>query len=256
MKLETVKPKVHGIPFITPQNAATLYDFIVKHELRDCLELGFAHGVASCYMAAAIDEIGGGSLTSVDIEGARGWQKPSIEDLLDKTGLSQYVSVHREQSGYNWFLQKKIAAQSENASKICEPLYDLCIIDGPKNWTIDSSAFFLVDKLLKPNGWIIFDDYDWSYAKADKKRGSTDGITHRELAEDELAIPHVKQIFELLVMQHPDYDNFRIQEDAGWVWAQKTATPSTVKNVSYEQVYDYKDYLSLALYSLRRKLGL
>ena len=36
-----------------------------------------------------------------------------------------------------------------SSSNICQPIYDFCFIDGSKNWTIDSSAFFLVDKLLK-----------------------------------------------------------------------------------------------------------
>lgn len=86
----------------------------------------------------------------MDIESAREWQKPSIEELLQRVGLPQYVEIHRERTGYNWYLQKLIAQRSENDLNICEPIFDLCIIDGPKNWTIDSSAFFLVDKLLKP----------------------------------------------------------------------------------------------------------
>jgi predicted O-methyltransferase YrrM len=67
MKFETAYQVLKGIPFISEENAKELYDFIIKNELRDCLELGFAHGVASCYIAAAIDELGGGKLTSVDL---------------------------------------------------------------------------------------------------------------------------------------------------------------------------------------------
>ena len=69
-------------------------------------------------------------------------------------------------SGYNWFLHNDIKSNSNNDDNICQPKYDLVIIDGPKNWTIDSSSFFLSDKLLKDNGWIIWDDYKWTYSRA------------------------------------------------------------------------------------------
>jgi predicted O-methyltransferase YrrM len=250
LKFGEVYALVKGIPFINRRNAEALYNLIVEAKLRNCLELGFAHGTASCYIAAAIDELGGGELVSVDIESGREWQKPSIEELLSRVSLEQYVKVYREKTGYNWYLQNIIARQSENENKICEPIFDLCIIDGPKNWTIDSSAFFLVDKLLKPGGWIIFDDYNWSYGQADHSRAATDGIIHRELSESEREVPHIRQIFHLLVMQHPNYGNFRIQEDSDWAWAQKTNSPLEPKRVSYE-LYTSRDYLSILAHKLR-----
>ena len=218
-----------GIPFISEANAREIYDFIIKNELRNCLELGFAHGVASCYMAAAIDELGGGKLTSVDLIETNAAFDPPIEKLLKELKLEKYVEIHRLQTGYNWFLHNDIKAQTSN--NVCLPKYDLCIIDGPKNWTIDSSAFFCSDKLLKDNGWIIFDDYEWTYANAATKREVTDGITHRNLSDEELHIPQVKEIFNLLVLQHPSYSNFKIAIDGDWVWAQKKK--SDVKSVTY-----------------------
>ena len=112
--------------------------------------------------------------------------------------------------------------------KVCKPKYDLIIIDGPKNWTIDSSSFFLCNKILKDKGWIIWDDYSWTYAWADTRRDVTDGITHRNLSEEERLIPHIKEIFELLVVQHPDYGNFIINND--WAWAQKIKNTEVLLN--------------------------
>src|SRR5205085_7507723 len=106
----------------------------------------------------------------------------------------------------------------------CAPVYDLCIIDGPKNWTIDGAAFFFVDKLLKQNGWLIFDDYDWTYAAADDKRSVTDGISHRALSEDERHLPQIREVFELLVKQHPNYSRFLVLDSGDWAIAQKVAS--------------------------------
>ena len=109
MKFSEIRSHLEGIPFIDPQRAEVLYNFIVENKLSECLELGFAYGTSSCYIAAALDEIGEGHLTSVDLLDAAEWQKPCIEELLTKTGLGKYVTIAREKTSYNWFLKKKIA---------------------------------------------------------------------------------------------------------------------------------------------------
>lgn len=240
MKFQNVYNKVKNIPFISVNNAKSLYEFIIKNKSKSILELGVAHGTASCYIAAAIDEIGGGKLTCVDLADVKDHFQPSIESQLDDLGLSKYVDIYRMKSGYNWFLHNEIKASSIN-DNICIPKYDLIIIDGPKNWTIDSSSFFLSDKLLKENGWIIWDDYLWTYANADKKRDETDGILHKSFSEEELKIPHIKEIFQLLVMQHPNYGDFIIQEDSDWAWANKKK--HDIKNVKYSHSQSFHSLL-------------
>ena len=130
------------------------------------------------------------------------------------------MTVVREPTSYTWFLKRQIAARS--AKGTCRPLYDFCFLDGAKNWTIDSAAFFLVDKLLRPEGWLLFDDLQWTYArKQGEGKSSSDGIDLRAMGPDERNEPHIELIFQLLVMQHPAYANFRIK-DNWWAWAQKT----------------------------------
>lgn len=181
-------------------------------------------------------------MVSVDLEETQRLFIPCGEDLLTKTGLGNYVKLVREKTGYNWFLHNEIKQHSENYQ--CMPIYDLCIIDGPKNWTIDGMAFFLVDKLLKPGGWIIFDDYAWTYYDNEKKGFEvTDGITHRLLSEEERTIPQIKEVFQLLVMQHPSYSNFRIHGEGDWAWAQKVTNPAKI-NVSVEYNMRFKDLFS------------
>ncbi len=230
MKFETIAQYLEGIPYISSTKAKVLYNFILKSKPQRILELGFAHGTSSCYIAAALEELGKGELTTVDLKSTANSFSPSIDELLAKTGLAKYVSVNRENTSYTWFLKKKIEEQTKN--KNCTPLYDFCFIDGAKNWTIDSCAFFLVDKLLKENGTILFDDYNWSYAEQEKLTGKTisDGINHLSLGEDELNTPHINLIFHLLVMQHPNYSQFTIQDDY-WAWATKIKSDSKIINL-------------------------
>lgn len=254
MKFDQIRDAVKGIPFITHENARLLYDTVLENRLHDCLELGFAHGVGSCYIAGAIDELGAGSLTSVDLLSQQGWQTPSIEELLDRLGLRHLVRVVRMHTGYNWFLHDEIRART-GAGGACEPAFDLCIIDGPKNWTIDGGAFFMADKLLRPNARLVFDDVDWTYAMSAKGgREVTDGVNHSELSPDELDTPQIREVCELLVMQHPDYVEFTFT-DSDWFIARKAADGEVPTSRRVETVYvtSSADYLRKALAFAKKK---
>ena len=219
MTFDQIASLVGHVPYIPKHNARFLYDLILKEKLGRILELGIAHGTATCYMAAALDERGKGQITAVDLIAAKDWFRPTAEEQLEKTGLGSFVSIYRMQTGYTWFLHDEIRRRT--VDNRCEEIYDFCIIDGPKNWTIDGAAFFFVDKLLKPGGWIYFDDYSWTYAESDTKRDVTDGITHRELSQEEKVTPHIKEVFELLVKQHPNYTHFSVFDKAHCALAQK-----------------------------------
>jgi predicted O-methyltransferase YrrM len=219
MNFDQVRDAIAGVPYLSPERGRQLYDHVLAARPAEILELGFAHGVSSVYMAAALDEIGAGQVTSVDLAGAARWQKPSIDELLARTGLARWVTVAREPTSYTWFLRRRIEERTSGAA--CEPCYDFVFVDGPKNWTIDGAAFFMADKLLRPGGWILFDDLSWTYAAGAQGKSALDGIPLTGMGADELTTPHVERIFRLLVMQHPDYGRFRIEGD-WWGWAQKT----------------------------------
>ena len=250
MRFSDIHSLVGHVPFISKANAGYLYELILRERPRKILELGIAHGTATCYMAAALQEIGAGTITAVDLIETADRFQPTPADQLELTGLSQFVEIVRMKTGYTWFLHDKIRQNTNN--QICAEEYDLCLIDGPKNWTIDGAAFFFVDKLLKPGGWIIFDDYSWTYARADTKRAATDGITHRTLSDAERETPHIREVFELLVVQHPNYSNFiRLNND--WALAQKIPrTPKQDTNVPrHQERRSYRDTIA----GLYRKLA-
>ena len=217
MKFETVKEFLIDIPYMGIDEGWELYNFVYKNKPKLILELGHAHGASSIYLAAALDELGTGILETVDLKAAE-HRVPNLEELAKESGLAPHIRIYREKNSYTWFLKKKIEQCSVNNN--CQPIYDFCFIDGPKNWTIDGFTFFLVNKLLQENGWILFDDYKWTHAKH-IGREATDGITVRTLGEDEINQAHIELVFNLLVTQSKEYSNFEIQ-DNWWAWAQKT----------------------------------
>ena len=217
MKFDALRAVLKDTPYMGVDEGWELYNFVLRNRPRRCLELGHAHGASSLYIAAALDEVGDGHLDSVDLLSSAD-RVPNIESLFAEAGLTRYLSVYRETNSYTWFLKRKIEERSNGET--CEPCYDFCFIDGCKNWTIDGLAFFLVEKLLRGDGWILFDDYRWTYARHQHKP-ENDGITTRSLSAEEMETAHVELIFHLLVMQHAGFSNFVLQ-DGAWAWAQKS----------------------------------
>ena len=254
MKFATINAAIEKLPFIEYDNARHLYNHIIQNDCQEVLELGIAHGKSSCYIAAALKAKGSGRLTCVDLKEALDIFDPSAEELLKQHGLDEMTTIERMQSGYNWFLHNEIRQNADDNNFNAK--YDLIIIDGPKNWTIDSSSFFLCDLLLKEGGWIVWDDYNWTYDHADKTRDSTDGITHRSLDRDERRIPHIKEIIELLVIPHPNYGKVIITEDTDWAWAQKIKTDSKSIDYKYSKstAQVVADYLHLISSSITNKI--
>jgi predicted O-methyltransferase YrrM len=213
MRFEEVHPLVDGVPHMTPQQARTVYDFLVKTRTTRVLELGFAHGVSTCIFAAAMEETGG-RVTTIDRVSARG-REPNIEELLERTGQKERVKVIFEETSYTWALMRFLERNPM-------PRFDFVYIDGAHLWDVDGFAFSLVDQLLEPGGWILFDDLDWCLAGSPSMSALPEV---QALPKIQQRTPQVRKVFELLVMRHPGYGDFR--DVGGWGWARKLAPVQT-----------------------------
>ncbi len=208
LEIEKSNEILKDVPGMIFDQALFMDDFLKKHNLTNLLELGFAHGTSSCYMASTLREMGEGHLTTIDLKSAK-FRQPNIETLLDKLDLNDLVTPYYENTSYTWRLMKFIEDNNE-------PIYDFCYVDGAHDWYNDGFAFFLVDKLLKPGGWIIFDDMFWTFESSPALKNTS---RVKNMPEDEKSIPHIGQVFNLLVKTHPNYHNFEIHKS--WGIAQK-----------------------------------
>ena len=228
MKNHEVKGIVGDIQHMSLKQAETITKFIADKQVETILELGFAHGVSTCYMAAALSELGRGSIVTIDLERTRK-ATPNIEELLERIGERHRVKVFYEPTSYTWRMMRFLEEDPT-------PRFDLCYLDGAHSWFVDALAFFLVDHLLRPGGWIIFDDLEWTYATSPSMKESE---WVRSIPLDERTTPQVKKIYELLVKTHPNYQNFRIEK--GWAFAQKRDTediraPAGQREIVTEQI--------------------
>ncbi|MFX1302252.1 MAG: class I SAM-dependent methyltransferase [Promethearchaeota archaeon] len=213
MKFNDIVIILKNIPHMGIENGKVLYDFIRVKKFNHILELGFAHGTSTCYMAAALKENGFGDITTIDRHSAKE-RKPNIFDLTKILNFKDIITPIFAERSYNWELMKIV--EKNSIQGICTPIFDFCFIDGAHTWEVDGLAFFLVEKLLKPGAWILFDDIEWTFEKSPSLK---DSEMVKKMPEEQRKTPQVKKIFSLLVSQHPNFENFKISK--GWGWAQK-----------------------------------
>jgi predicted O-methyltransferase YrrM len=194
---EQVYQKVGRLPFMTLQDGRIFYDFLTRNQLRLGLELGFYHGVSTAYLAGAMQDLSGGRLITIDRATAKALN-PNICQVLKDVELSTQVDVFFEARSFTWRLMRML---QEGLSET----FDFCYIDGGHSWDDTGFAFCLVERLLAPGGWVIFDDLYYSYQRS-ASRGST---WVRSLPEEERVEMQVLRVFELLVQTNSNFGQFR-----------------------------------------------
>jgi len=222
MQFEEVADRVAGIPFTPVEFGRRMYDHVTETKPEQVLELGTAHGVSSAYIGAALEANGRGHLTTVDHGGATYWDPPA-EEVLARAGVAHRVTIVREHSSYNWFLKEQIERHSDESGN-CSPIYDFVFLDGSHNFDIDGLAVVLIDKLLKPEGWLLLDDLDWTYEHNPSVAPALwpDGNARPfgPLSEEQRTAPQVRAVFDLILKQHPSFTQF-VREDEWYGWARK-----------------------------------
>lgn len=235
MTFNSVWENVGGFPHISESGARELYQVILDEKPSRILELGFAQGKSSAIMGAALNELGRGRIDSVDLFASiKHYNEPTAEELIKKLELDKTVFLHREENTYNWWLKQLIQKQLRGGRKI-EPIFDFVFIDGSHNFTIDTCAFTLADRLLKENALILFDDLKYNYYDMNKKQNRNNEppnleiesfdprarVARTSLSESELREPHVGLIYDLIVKTHPNYGDFHTSQHDNWGWARK-----------------------------------
>jgi predicted O-methyltransferase YrrM len=233
---EEISRALAGIPHMAPDQGREIFDFVREHGLRNCLELGFAHGVGTAYLAAAVSAFEGGTVATVDLESARE-RRPDIYTTLTRAGVNAgIVQIFFEPTSYTWRMMKFLQAGRGES-------FDFIFIDGAHSWFVDGFAFFLAERLLRPGGWILFDDLNWRFSYPEMVR-SCDWV--QNMPAEEKDTPQVRMIWDLLVKAHPSFDF--LVEKGNWAYARKALGISHTKIVyQYHPlltaVIDLKNYI-------------
>jgi len=171
-------------------------NFLRGTQSRDIAEFGIFEGYTSLEFARFLD--GRGQLHLFDFQD----RVDAVLDKLRRRGFSNvkgFGCSYKLLDSYNWSLAKVLSEHRE-------PLYDYVFLDGAHTWAIDALTFLLVDQLLKPGGYVDFDDYEWSLAESPSMNPRTFPLTARLYSEEQIRTAQVKMIVELLVRRDNRYE--------------------------------------------------
>lgn len=209
MHVDRVVEQVDGVPHMPAKRGRQLTAFLLREQPRRMLELGTSHGVSACYIAAAAQKYGG-HLTTMDRHVIEDLE-PNVHQQLSALGLTDHVDVVAGEHSYTWELMRIMRDEPDRR-------FDFCFFDGAHTWDTTGYAFFLVDRMLEPGGWILFDDLNWSFHKSPSLKRKP---RIRKMSKEERRTPQVGLVFDLLVGRDPRYDN--VERDGNWGWARKIA---------------------------------
>lgn len=208
--IEEVNRRWGRLKYMNLEQARFLRDFIRTHDLRDLLELGFFHGKSTAYMAAILEELGRGHITTMDLEAAKK-RRPPIARVLSELRLTHRVTPVYSHRSFTWDL-RGLLAESPG------PRFDFCYIDGAHTWDGTGFSFLLVDLLLKPGGWVVFDDLDWSIVKSRAAMKNMD--RYAAYSDEEKNAKQVRDVWRILVAAR-GYQNLHEEEHFHWGIARK-----------------------------------
>lgn len=213
--IERVRERFSSLKYMKHEQAQYMRDLIVKHDLKDLLELGTYHGKSTAYMASILEELGRGIVTTLDRTSCMGLS-PNVKQVIAELGLEHRVHIELHPRSFTITLMEML-------EQTPRPQFDFCYLDGAHTWDGTGYSFLLVDKLLKPGAWLVMDDLDWTIAKSPIYRkaleeGKRSKAWH-EYGSDEIHMTQVRKVWEILV---PDagYVN-RSEPGFKWGLAQK-----------------------------------
>lgn len=208
--IEAVDREWHSLKYMGLPQARLLHTFFHRHRIEKVLELGFFHGKSTAFMAAILEERGAGEIVTMDQESAR-TRTPPIDEVIGKLGLSHRVKPVYSHRSFTWELRRLL-------EQVPRPQFDFCYIDGAHTWDGTGFSFLLVDLLLKPGGWVVFDDLNWSIAKSPSAARNPKAYAH--YSAEEQAAQQVRMVWDLLVPAR-GYLNLHEEARFNWGFAQK-----------------------------------
>jgi hypothetical protein len=180
--------------FVVGANEVTT-EFVRSTSCTHIAEIGVFEGYTSLEFARFLN--GRGELHVFDFED----RVDTVVGRLRDHGFSNvrgFGCTHKLLDSYNWSLAYLIAEHSE-------PIYDYVFLDGAHTWAIDALTFFLVDRLLKPGGYLDFDDYQWSLGESPSLNPRVFPLTKRLYSNEQIEACQVKMIVDLLVRRDNRY---------------------------------------------------
>jgi predicted O-methyltransferase YrrM len=131
---------------ITQEEGEFLQEIIRNERPQISIEVGCAYGISSLYICEALREVSAAKHIIIDPYQHSLWEDIGIANLR-RAGYADIIDFHEV------FSYQHLSRLTEERVPI-----DFAFIDGQHNFDYVLVDFFLIDKLLRPGGIVIFDD--------------------------------------------------------------------------------------------------
>jgi FkbM family methyltransferase len=154
-------------------------------------EIGVGIGATTLAMAKTLDNRG--ELHLFDFQTKL---DELVGDLanLGFTNVRGFGNSDKHWDSYNWTLGRLIQAGKRD-------VYDYIYLDGAHTFAVDALAFVLCDRLLKPGGYLEFDDYSWCFAASRWMQETRDQF----MTEEQIRTPQVKMVVDMFLNGNAGY---------------------------------------------------
>jgi predicted O-methyltransferase YrrM len=138
---------INPFPVATPrETGAILYELIKEYNLENTLEIGMAYGLSTLSFCQAHQDKGTGSHVAIDPIQTKRWKAIGLLNVK-RASLDHRLRFFEAKSHE---VLPELLKQRET--------FDLIFIDGLHLFDYVLLEFFYADKLLKPGGFLVFDD--------------------------------------------------------------------------------------------------
>lgn len=174
---------------------------IAEHpqEIRSYAELGVLYGDSTCRVAEAL--LPDSTLYLFDFHDmvhAVG-ERLKQRNLWGRHTVLLYGNSRRLRDSYNWSLMHIMRYHPE-------PLFDYVFLDGAHTYDVDGLALLLLDRLLRPGGYLELDDYDWYIGRSATQAPGVYPEIAEWYTEEQIHTPHVAKIAHLFLERGEGYE--------------------------------------------------
>mgnify|MGYP000356764213 CR=1 FL=1 len=108
---------------------------------------------------------------------------------------------------YSWTLARMLR---ECRTLQVDGLFDFVFLDGAHSFHHDAPAALALKDLLKPGGYLLFDDYDWTFKISPTMNPDVNPAILEQYSDDQIAVPHVRTICEVFFDGDPRWEKVDI----------------------------------------------
>lgn len=185
------KPNYESISIVSSDVLYILQNLLKKHSNISVAEIGVGIGATSIEIAKWLSNTG--YFHIYDYEN----RVVELKKDLGELGYSNVVvhgNTRKKYDGYYWKLAKQAIEVVNNKD---EGLFDFVYLDGAHSFYQDAPAAYALKHLIKPGGYLLFDDYQWSFNTSPSMSPSVLPEVKEWYTDEQLKAPHIELVCSL-----------------------------------------------------------